>query len=188
MKLYSNRAIQLALLFLLSQNIAFASSDGEVFHNQWNETRVYYKDWLTVCKKRGEDTCRMVTYAGKKEPSGFSTSSLTLFPAQAGKPAFIEFFDRGAPSPPLRGITIQIDDRQFHLSNKETLQKTTPLGDKILETYAINSAKVEKIITAMRDGRWLFLTYDRGNQVKTIRFSLLGVTHSAAFIQAIKEQ
>lgn len=173
------------VLFLLTMLLPCRSAaiDGRPFIHEFGELRVYCNDWLTVCEEKGEGTCRTATFGLEPGQTFFSESELTVYPAQGGRPASVEFFHRGAPSPPEGDIIVQTENRIFELRREDFHLKRTPLGTPILETYEITDPRiVPPLIRDMLSGRWIYFSYDTGDRLKTVKFSLLGLSRALGFI------
>jgi len=172
----------LILLIALSSLNLYAK-DGVPFIHSFGELRVYFKDWLVVCADKGEGECRMVNYVniGTDADTGFFPESrLTITPNQRSKPTSLDFYHKDAPSQ-IDGITVSVDSEKF-LFDAEDYQ--TPTQSRIMETYIIkNETKLEKMIMESKLGRWLRFTYYKGDNYKSVNFSLRGFSKAYEFIK-----
>jgi hypothetical protein len=173
--------LKLLAVFVLWVSL-LSAKDGVPFIHSFGELRVYYKDWLVVCKDRGEGECRMVNYLNSNnQPTGFfAQSRLSLTPSQGTNKIELDFYQQNAPSS-IESITIELDAKRFDFNATDY---TTPNEHNMLETYIINNpTKLFPIIEGSRDARWLTFTYRYAtHQEKSVKFSLLGFSKALEFI------
>lgn len=169
------------LIFTLLLSMILHAKDGEPFIHSFGELRVYYKDWLVVCKDKGEGECRMVNYLNQNnQPTGFfAQSRLSIVPSQGTNQIALDFYQQNAPSS-IDGITIRPGQKRFDFNASDY---TAPHEHRMLETYIINnSSKLYSLIEDSKEARWLTFTYYYQSNEQSVQFSLLGFTKALEFI------
>ncbi|CAA6818555.1 MAG: Unknown protein [uncultured Sulfurovum sp.] len=172
------------IILMLGTTVNLSAKDGVPFIHSFGELRVYYKDWLVVCADKGDGECRMVNYVNKdssQKTGFFPDSRLTLIPAQLGKAASIDFFDKGAPSE-VNGISIDVDGKAFSV---QASGYDTPEKNRVMETYIVHDeVTLKEVVKLSKPARWLTFSYEGiSGQVSKVRFSLRGFTKALAFIK-----
>lgn len=182
---------------LLLSASAQGRPDEQPFIHPFGELRAYRQDWLVVCDKKGRGVCRAVNMNlnSKAEPF-FGDSELTVYPkgqyplppgySEYAGAAFVSFFKRGMPALQCP-VSFTVDGKlvaelQPHQGIFDNTSKAVGSKPIAIETYWTEGAPAERILAALRRGRWLDIGYCKDGNQATQRFSLRGAAAGLDFI------
>jgi len=157
------------------------AKEGVPFIHSFGELRVYYKDWLVVCKDKGEGECRMVNYLNQNNQTTgfFPNSRLSIVPMQGSNQLVLDFYQHNAPET-IDGISIELGQKRFDFNSSDY---KTPEQTRMMETYMIyHQSKLASVIEESKGARWLTFTYHLKNHTQSVKFSLRGFTKALKFI------